>query len=102
MELKITKERILEAAAKCSQAKDTLKTLFPEAFEEDKKVSLLFDDLKIENRTEGLLAISDKKGQYILQTARKSAPGGYEGKCFILGGFFTWDLTGLILTPKRR
>ena len=33
MELKITKERVLEAALKCSQAKETLKTLFPEAFE---------------------------------------------------------------------
>jgi hypothetical protein len=32
-ELKITKERILEAASKCSTAKETLKTLFPEAFE---------------------------------------------------------------------
>lgn len=31
-ELKITTEKVLEAAAKCSQAKETLKTLFPEAF----------------------------------------------------------------------
>lgn len=36
-ELKITKEKVLEAASKCSQAKETLKTLFPEAFEDDKK-----------------------------------------------------------------
>lgn len=35
MELKITKERILEAASKCSQAKETLKTLFPEVFSQD-------------------------------------------------------------------
>lgn len=34
-ELKITKERILEAASKCSVAKETLKTLFPEAFQEN-------------------------------------------------------------------
>jgi hypothetical protein len=33
MNLNITKERILEAAAKCSTAKQTLKVLFPEAFE---------------------------------------------------------------------
>lgn len=31
-ELKITKERILEAASRCSQAKQTLEVLFPEAF----------------------------------------------------------------------
>lgn len=33
MKLEITKEKVLEAAAKCGQAKETLKTLFPEAFE---------------------------------------------------------------------
>lgn len=32
MKLEITKERILEAAAKCSTAKQTLQVLFPEAF----------------------------------------------------------------------
>jgi len=34
-ELKITKERVLEAAGKCAEAKTALKTLFPEAFEEE-------------------------------------------------------------------
>lgn len=34
-ELKITKEKVLEAAAKCSTAKATLETLFPEAFEHE-------------------------------------------------------------------
>jgi len=33
MNLSITKERILEAATKCSTAKQTLQVLFPEAFE---------------------------------------------------------------------
>lgn len=35
-ELKITKEKVIEAANKCSTAKETLKTLFPEVFEEEK------------------------------------------------------------------
>lgn len=35
MELKITKEKVLEAASKCSDAKRTLEVLFPEAFESD-------------------------------------------------------------------
>ncbi len=39
-ELKITKEKVLEAAAKCSTAKATLQTLFPEVFEEDKYFDL--------------------------------------------------------------
>lgn len=32
MELKITKDKVLAAASKCSAAKETLKTLFPEVF----------------------------------------------------------------------
>lgn len=35
MELKITKERVLEAAEKCGAAKNVLKSLFPEVFEDD-------------------------------------------------------------------
>ena len=38
--LEITKEKVLEAAEKCSQAKETLKTLFPEVFEDDKYFNL--------------------------------------------------------------
>jgi hypothetical protein len=32
MELKVTKEKVLEAASKCSTAREVLKTLFPQAF----------------------------------------------------------------------
>jgi len=35
MKLEITKEKVLEAASKCPQAKETLKTLFPEIFKEE-------------------------------------------------------------------
>lgn len=38
MKLEITSERVLEAASKCSQAKETLKTLFPEAFVENTSI----------------------------------------------------------------
>lgn len=34
-EIKITKERILEAASKCSTAKATLETLFPDVFKKE-------------------------------------------------------------------
>jgi len=37
MELKTTTERVLEAASKCPTAKETLKTLFPDVFEEQDK-----------------------------------------------------------------
>lgn len=35
MKLDITKEKILEAASKCGDAKEILKTLFPDVFEEE-------------------------------------------------------------------
>lgn len=36
MEIKITKEKVLEAASKCSTEKATLEVLFPECFEQKK------------------------------------------------------------------
>lgn len=43
-ELKISKEKVLEAAGKCPQAKETLKTLWPEVFEEKGSLPKLFKD----------------------------------------------------------
>lgn len=39
MEFKITRERILEAASKCSTARTTLEILFPEAFDDSDRDS---------------------------------------------------------------
>lgn len=39
-DIKISKERILEAASKCSTAKATLEVLFPEVFKDDKYLDL--------------------------------------------------------------
>lgn len=36
MELKTTKDRVMEAAKNCPYAEQTLKTLFPEVFKKDK------------------------------------------------------------------
>lgn len=43
MELKVTKEKVLEAASKCKQSEETLKTLFPECFD-SKKIILTTSD----------------------------------------------------------
>lgn len=51
MELKVTKERVLAAAAKCSDASRILKELFPEAFSPEEK-RLLFK--QVGKRLEGL------------------------------------------------
>lgn len=44
MELKITKEKVLAAAEKCSTAKEVLKEMFPDVFEEDNPFSHIEDD----------------------------------------------------------
>lgn len=57
MELKITKGRILAAAAKCGTAESVLKTMFPEAFEKkpilNSSISVGVD--KVTLRAEGLV-----------------------------------------------
>lgn len=44
MKTEITKDRVLEAASKCPTAKETLKVLFPEFFEEVYKIGDFFND----------------------------------------------------------
>ena len=52
MKLEITKERVISAAEACPTAKETLKTLFPEAFVDEKYldfigyVEVLREDIK--------------------------------------------------------
>ena len=47
-ELKITKEKVLEASEKCGQAREVLKALFPEAFEEEQKIITSKVELRLE------------------------------------------------------
>jgi hypothetical protein len=57
-QLTITKEKVLEAAAKCSTAKEVLKTIFPEVFVETYKYS----DFHSLSETSFLSIISTKLG----------------------------------------
>jgi hypothetical protein len=63
MELKITKEKILEAAEKCSTAKQTLKILFPEAFTEEVSIMFHKGDVLVskKNNKQYLIAIDSDK-----------------------------------------
>lgn len=47
-ELKITKEKVLEASESCPDAKGVLKTLFPEAFKEKEKWVDITNETKLE------------------------------------------------------
>jgi len=44
MELKVTPEKVLEAAEKCPQAIETLKALFPEIFKDDILINVHCDN----------------------------------------------------------
>ena len=78
MKLEITKEKVLEAAAKCSQAKETLKTLFPEVFE-DEKPKIKFNNDMIE--IDGKSAIYIEDGGF-----------GEQGKEFHLDSRWIWSI----------
>jgi hypothetical protein len=78
MELKITQEKVLQAATKCSNAKEILKTLFPEAFDSDSKIK--FEPTRI--TIDDFPAIYLDK-DYIL-------PG--KPNCFHLDSNFKWEL----------
>ncbi|HOV34615.1 MAG TPA: hypothetical protein PLS56_01315 [Candidatus Dojkabacteria bacterium] len=109
MELKVTKEKVLEAASKCSTARETLKTLFPEAFEEEYWLDL--SKLKVEPSDNTQIFI----GSSVLQaTSDKSTSlieirrlGEFKDKGFFLSTAFDWEIVtereGLkVLIPKLK
>jgi hypothetical protein len=101
VELKITKEKVLEAASKCSQAKETLKTLFPEVFQEPDFITGFVEgnghfnteSLKINGIGGGVIAVRTE--------------GNYKGKAFYLGSVFNWHIVldsknMQVLVPTKR
>ena len=91
MELKITKDKVLQAAAKCSTAKATLETLFPEAFEGDKKVVF-----------EKFTGIKDINGERLIENRF-----GSQAECVWLNSDFKWKIEkagngGYLLIPTRK
>lgn len=105
-DLKISKERVLEAASKCSTAKETLKTLFPEAFEEKSK----YFDLNHLRKHENMIFGSEEskragfKDGYFMQVR---GLGEYRGKAFYLRPEYNWELIHdelgqLCLLPTKK
>lgn len=79
--LEITREKVLEAAAKCSTAKATLQVLFPEAFENEKEIYNFGDEFRIDTWTGAPLFIGDGL-----------APDGLEGKCLMVGSDYKMEV----------
>lgn len=97
MELKITKERILEAASKCTAAKETLKTLFPEVFSMELISKDMTDLLCLAN-------IGSIPAIHIANGIRMSQYG--EKTHFFLSPSFGWkieqDGSTLFLIPTKK
>lgn len=91
MKLEITKEKVLEAASKCSTEKETLKTLFPECFEDDNYYNITAPN-----------NVVYEEGDVMILVAHGYAPIGMAGKCFFLTEGCNWELKGNILTPTRK
>lgn len=105
MKLEITQEKVLEAASKCPQAKETLKTLFPEVFKEamttEQKVEIL-SALPVEHLTSVTImcSVALSCGDFgEIQEAREIAKLYNEAKEFkqalLLKGYDEQELTPL-------
>lgn len=95
MELKITKEKVLEAASKCGAASETLRALFPEAFE---PMPFEFGKTHVLDRT--------PHPDYPLYIGNAFAPKGLENKCLIVNAGWemraTWYEDHQALTFHKR
>ena len=97
--LTITKEKVLEAAAKCSTAKETLKTLFPECFEEDKYFDL--NSMFPEGLNDRMKGIKSPVDIWIRSS------GELNGKAFFLNKNINWNIItdsygSLCLIPTKK
>lgn len=98
MELKITKERVLEAANSCAQAKGVLKKIFPEVFEDDKYLNIP----PIINEKKQILYT--KEGKDIIWS---SLTGNFKEKGFYLISEYDWNIVidderNKILVPTKK
>lgn len=105
MKLEITKERILEAANKCSTAKGTLKTLFPEVFEDDKYLD--FKDATIGTHNFDTNKLPKERGDMNQPIIQVRAYGNFRDKSFYLSGELDWQIIRddegeLVLIPTKK
>lgn len=88
MAYEITKDKILEAADKCSTAKQTLKVLFPKAFEDDK----YFD---LSGARNGNADSFNSEHLPCDKMIRIRGFGEFENKAFYLSSIYKWELNEL-------
>jgi len=99
MELKITKEKVIAAANKCSAAKEVLKEMFPEVFEDDKYFNFA-----------GSAGIDNEfKSNYLPDSSMIQIRriGKYKNKAFYLTSKYNWKIErdnegDLCLIPTKK
>ena len=80
MELKITAEKVLEAASKCETAKNVLKTMFPEVFEDD-RAFVMHDGNRDFNKN---VIVTDANRQHFILSMI--------GRKFSLSPLYNWEI----------
>lgn len=97
-ELKITKERVLEAADKCGDAKRILKTLFPEAF--------VTDGIMRNGRFHGFAIFGSSTSSDNKAVIEIRGTGDHTNKAFWLNSAFDWKIEnqggGITLIPTKK
>lgn len=101
MKLEIDKDRVISAAEKCPQAKETLKTLFPEVFEDDEKY-FNFKDLPTHFLPESGLPDGFDSNCIQVRTDANLARKG-----FYLRNIFNWEIIkdthdDFVLVPTKK
>jgi hypothetical protein len=94
MKLEITKEKVLEAASKCSEAKEILKTLFPEVFEKEIKLTC---DREVMNKLSYFKETAIIDVACDLWVARIS-----DGKIELATNFWDFKIEGGYLIPTKK
>jgi len=104
-DLKVTKEKVLLTVLKCPEAKEALRTMFPEVFEEDKYFDL--DKLKIDSTClftdESAINAGFENNLFMFVKVCNE----YKGKAFTLNTSYNWELTkdsndSLTLIPTKN
>lgn len=98
MELKITKERVLEAAGKCTDAKRILRTLFPEAF--------VTENIMKDGRFHGVAIFGSSTSSDNKAMIEIRGTGDYVNRAFWLNSQFDWKIEqqagGITLIPTKK
>ena len=100
MKLEITKERVISATETCPTAKETLKALFPEAFEDEKYFN--FESLEC-----SFLEGKNIPRDFSITWLQVRSDGNLAWKGFYLDRYLNWEIVKdnfgeMVLVPTKK